>query len=665
VTPDGRLNDAAAVARQMERIRQEVRATRTGAAPSGAAEPQPAYVPFALQVPFVADPAGRYRLADLLAYHDETFVRVAYLALLGREPDAAGLAHHVAALRAGTSKVEILGRLLHSAEGRARDVHVAQLSWRYLLQRAYRVPVAGPVLQVAAAIFNGPAAIRNQRRFESHVMQLLDRLQGASAHAAATLQAEVRAAAHTTGEVDAKAQSALAAHAAVVASLQRQKADTSALEGVRRELAAIAARTVERAGFEAAMDALAARLEVLGQAVEQGHAALAADAASRAPQVDVEALRHKVVELFAMVKLARDEARAEVAAERARAAAAMAAVRADAARLVDDARDALQRALQSSARNEALVESEAARLADVVAKAQADSRDERAQATAVLHDLRASLADAASAWSRSARTLRHEALAQERRITQLASALPARLSEAMSSAAMAPMSGEASMALDAFYVRLEERFRGTRSEVKARQAVYLPHVQAAAAGTGAATVIDLGCGRGEWLEVVRDANLEGVGVDLNDVFVQSCTDAGLEAVRADAVGYLQGLAGDSVSVITSFHLIEHLRLDQLLALLDAAHRVLRPGGLLVLETPNPENLVVGACSFYLDPTHRHPLPPQLSRFMLEARGFANVEVLPLHPSDPEWLAGSTDRASLTINHFIYGPQDYGVLARKL
>jgi O-antigen chain-terminating methyltransferase len=106
-------------------------------------------------------------------------------------------------------------------------------------------------------------------------------------------------------------------------------------------------------------------------------------------------------------------------------------------------------------------------------------------------------------------------------------------------------------------------------------------------------------------------------------------------------------------MVTGFHIIEHLRFDLLIRLLDECRRVLRPGGCILFETPNPENLVVGAYTFHFDPTHRHPLPPKLIEFVVRERGFADVEILRLHPRPEEgsdqvlldtWFRVATDYA---------------------
>jgi O-antigen chain-terminating methyltransferase len=103
-------------------------------------------------------------------------------------------------------------------------------------------------------------------------------------------------------------------------------------------------------------------------------------------------------------------------------------------------------------------------------------------------------------------------------------------------------------------------------------------------------------------------------------------------------------------------------LGVLIHLIDEARRVVRPGGVVLLETPNPENLITGACNFYIDPTHRNPLPPALVAFLLQARGFERVEIDRRHPGDPSLLLQSNEQAiSGPLNQLLFGPQDYAAI----
>lgn len=228
---------------------------------------------------------------------------------------------------------------------------------------------------------------------------------------------------------------------------------------------------------------------------------------------------------------------------------------------------------------------------------------------------------------------------------------------------------EASM--DALYATLEEAFRGSRELVKRRVEPYIDDLRTVASDNPAEDlVIDIGCGRGEWLELVRDAGFRARGIDSNDMFVQACRALDLDVVHGDAISVLRATQDASVAAITSMHLVEHLPFQTLIALLDECHRVLRPGGMLILETPNPENLSVGAFSFYMDPTHRNPIPPGLLFWLTRSRGFADVRVDRLTHERaielPELLTDEVPGAA-SINKIIEqfrSPLDYAIVARR-
>lgn len=219
---------------------------------------------------------------------------------------------------------------------------------------------------------------------------------------------------------------------------------------------------------------------------------------------------------------------------------------------------------------------------------------------------------------------------------------------------------EGSHLLDALYVSLEDHFRGDRSEIKKRLEIYLPYLKQAGITTD---ILDLGCGRGEWLELLKEKGIQATGVDSNRLMAEQCLACGLKVACGSAIDYLRGLPDDTVSAVTSFHVIEHLRFKDLVELIDEIVRILRPGGLLVLETPNPENVIVGSSNFYLDPTHRHPLPIQMMRFLLDAKGLSNLEVIGLHTLESSRVQGNSELTN-RFNEFFYGPMDYAIIARK-
>lgn len=219
---------------------------------------------------------------------------------------------------------------------------------------------------------------------------------------------------------------------------------------------------------------------------------------------------------------------------------------------------------------------------------------------------------------------------------------------------------------DRLYLHLEKTFRGDEELVRKRLAVYLPHLARLKNEREMLAILDLGCGRGEWLDLLREAKYEARGVDTNAEAARICRERGLRVVHSDLLRYLSAQNSQSVDVISAFHVIEHLRFDQRVRLLDESMRVLRKGGMIVFETPDVENLLVSSRSFYYDPTHRTPLPAPLFQVLLEARGFDSIETLKLNPAPEEWRMKSTEAPALAemLNQRFYGAQDYAIIARK-
>jgi SAM-dependent methyltransferase len=254
---------------------------------------------------------------------------------------------------------------------------------------------------------------------------------------------------------------------------------------------------------------------------------------------------------------------------------------------------------------------------------------------------------------------------QERRFGILLEEARKRLPEPFNQDQLELIAGEERHMLDALYLSFEDQFRGTRDDIKGRLRVYLPILERAGIGTNQMPVLDVGCGRGEWLALLEEQGMRAQGVDVNRVLVESCRGQGLEVVEGDAIAYLRSLPDGSLGAVTGFHLIEHLPFDGFIKLLDEAVRVLKPGGLVIFETPNPENVLVGSYRFYLDPTHRNPLPSAIVKFMAEARGLCRVEIISLHPSEEPRVEEAGLEVAVRFNDYFYGPQDYAVLGWKV
>ena len=221
--------------------------------------------------------------------------------------------------------------------------------------------------------------------------------------------------------------------------------------------------------------------------------------------------------------------------------------------------------------------------------------------------------------------------------------------------ATAPAAAPAEFEFD--YARFAERFRGSEDYVKAGQQFYLPYFQ------GRENVLDIGCGRGEFLEMMQAAGVPARGIDLGDESVEVCLRKGLQAEKADLFEYLAALPEASLDGIFCSQVIEHLPPERLPAMIKLAASRLARDGVIAIETPNPECLAIFATHFYLDPTHTRPVPHPLLSFYLEEFGVGKLEVRRLSPA----VDSMPPLASLPeeFRQSFFGALDYAVLGRKL
>lgn len=227
------------------------------------------------------------------------------------------------------------------------------------------------------------------------------------------------------------------------------------------------------------------------------------------------------------------------------------------------------------------------------------------------------------------------------------------------------------------YLELERRYRGTEEEIAERLRRYRPWLESLPAGR---PVLDLGCGRGEALDLLAELGVPGRGVDANARMVERCRERGLQAEQGDLFAALEAAGEGELGGVVSFHVVEHLPPAAVGRLVHLAWRALAPGGVLILETPNPLSVVVAARSFWLDPTHVRPVHPETLGLLCELAGFAAVEHLELRPFPESQRLPELDLAALSetqhaladrvnrlrdhLDDLLYGHQDYAVVATK-
>lgn len=231
---------------------------------------------------------------------------------------------------------------------------------------------------------------------------------------------------------------------------------------------------------------------------------------------------------------------------------------------------------------------------------------------------------------------------------------------------------ETTTALRGDYYQLEHYFRGTEEEIRQRQSFYIPYFR------GRKNVLDIACGRGEFLELMREIGMNARGVDADSDMIGRCCEKGLDVVRSDVFDYLRTVPDGSLDGIFCSQFVEHLKPETYIKLIDECARKLMPEGILAMETPNPECLAIFSQTFYLDPTHVGPIPPAQLRFLFLEAGFGNISMHYFSPAEarypliPQLAKGAMEPSQLKswndavsrFNETFFGSMDYAVIGYR-
>lgn len=214
------------------------------------------------------------------------------------------------------------------------------------------------------------------------------------------------------------------------------------------------------------------------------------------------------------------------------------------------------------------------------------------------------------------------------------------------------------------YFDFENHFRGSMESIKKAQEIYLEYF------SDKKNVVDIGCGRGEFLALMKENNVNARGVDIYEPYVDYCRMKGLDAVCGDGAEYLSGQ--DSVDGIFVGQVVEHLKTGEIIRLCNTAYEKLSAGGCIVIETPNPTSLAIYTNAFYIDPSHIKPVHPLTMKYLLEKAGFKDIRVIYTEHSRPPYAIPELDvegaeefnKAMKNVSDLLYGSQDYAVIAIK-
>ena len=217
-----------------------------------------------------------------------------------------------------------------------------------------------------------------------------------------------------------------------------------------------------------------------------------------------------------------------------------------------------------------------------------------------------------------------------------------------------------------FFFELQGRFQSSVKADLDRLEMYGSVIANLDPRAPAGTWLDIGCGRGKWLRLARDGGHEAIGVESNPAAIQQCREGGFDVASGDALEFLRSAGDQSFAVVSAFHVLEHCPFEYCLNLVYQIARTLKPGGVLLVETPHPGNLLMAVEQFWMDPTHHRPIPIPLMEFLFEYCGLSVVHRFEVNPRpESEHLPLRELDLVSRLDLLFYGPQDYAVMGQRM
>lgn len=213
------------------------------------------------------------------------------------------------------------------------------------------------------------------------------------------------------------------------------------------------------------------------------------------------------------------------------------------------------------------------------------------------------------------------------------------------------------------YFAFENTFRGSRDDIKNRQLKYVNYIIDAYKVSKGKYLLDIGCGRGEFLEILKEHNIPSKGIDIDEVNTGVCKEFQLDIELIDILQFLKSVDNNSLIGITAFQVVEHFNTAYLIEFIRVSFQKIKEGGVIILETANPLSFY-SLKNFFLDLTHRNPIPPDTLRFLVETSGFRSIEVIFSSPVQDEIKLKGNDENIRKLNEVLFGFQDYVVIGRK-